>query len=354
MGNAGLVITFVSMFALLGIVGTLVLVYAAHCFCVVVQDTAAGLDEVVWPNDPVAEWMGRAALLGWQMLVWLAPVGMVLRGTKPAFVMEEPWLVVLLFGVVLWLLFPIGVLSGLSSGSRWAFFRPKLLAGMARILPTTLGFYLLTALVLTSGLAPWYFALTGSGLLVLVAGLVGAAAVLIYARLLGRLAWRLNHLKKYRPPRFRPPTLEKQTSRPRVIVEDPWGPPPESKPKRKKKKRREQTEFAPSEDVYGLATEPEPAPPPTSELPLDGYKLADPAPSAPPAAPDLGPELPSPTELEMRLAERTPQAKPPAHPLFSGVWTFPWYETTLKAWIWLGLGGIAVGGIFKLMPRLPG
>jgi hypothetical protein len=331
-----------------------VLVYASHCFCVVVQDTAAGLDEIKWPSESVGDWMVQAVLLCWQVLVWLAPVGMVLRGLKPAFVTEEPWLVLVLFGVVLWVLFPIGVLSAMSGGSRWVFFKPKLLLGLGRILPTTLGFYALTALVLVAGLAPWYFAVTGSGMLVLVAALVGAAALLIYARLLGRLAWRLNHIEKVRLPRFRPPTLEKKKTQRSVIVEDPWGPPPEPKPKRKKKKKREQTEFTPSEDVYGLATEPEPTPLPPSELPLDGYTLAAPEPSASAAAPELGPEPPSASALEMRLVERTPQAKPPALPLFNGVWTFPWYPTTLRAWVWLGMGGIAVGGIFKMMPRLPG
>lgn len=354
MGNAGVVIVFVCLYAALGIVGSLVLVYASQCFCVVAEDTAAGLDEIKWPSDSVGEWMGRATLLGWQVLVWLAPVGMLLRGLKPAFVTEDPWLVVMLFGVVLWLMFPIGVLSAMAGGSRWAFFKPKLLLGLGRILPTTLGFYLLTGLVVVAGLAPWYVALSGSGFPVLLAAPIGAAAVLIYARLLGRLAWRLNHLEKVRPPRFRPPTLEKKTPQRPVMAEDPWGLPPAPKPKARKKKKREETAFAASEDVYGLATEPEPAPPLPTELPVDGYAVAAPESSSPPAAPDLGPEPPSPSELEMRLAERTPQAKPPAHPLFSGVWTFPWYPTTLRAWVWLAMGGLAVGGIFKLMPTLPG
>lgn len=354
MGNAGVAIVFVCLYAALGIVGSVVLVYAGHCFCVVVQDTAGGLDEIAWPSESVGDWMVQTVLLAWQALVWLAPVGMVLRGVKPAFVTEEPWLVLLVLGVVLWLMFPLGVLSALSGGSRWAFFKPKLLPGLARILPTTLGFYVLTALVVPAGLAPWYFAFTGSGSLLLVAALGGAAAVLIYARLLGRLAWRLNHIEKVRLPRFRPPTLEKKTPRPPVMVEDPWEPPPEPKPKRKKKKKHQQTKITTSEDIYGLATEPEPAPPPSSELPVDGYALAEPEPSARPAEADLGPELPSPSELEMRLAERTPQAKLPALPLFSGVWTFPWYATTLRTWVWLSFGGIAVGGIVKLMPTLPG
>ena len=34
----------------------------------------------------------------------------------------------------------------------------------------------------------------------------------------------------------------------------------------------------------------------------------------------------------------------PATPqLFTGVYTFPWYLSTLKAWFWLTLGGLAIG-----------
>lgn len=352
MGNAGVVIISVCLIALLGIVGTLVLAYAAQCFGVVVEETAAGLDEIVWPSEPPTEWMGRAVLLGWQVLVWLAPLGLLLRALKPAFVKEEPWLIVVLVGVILWLFFPIGVLSALTGGSRWAFFKPKLLLGLSHIPVTALGFYALTPLLLAAGLYPWYFAVRGSALLVPVAALVGAAALLIYARLLGRVAWRLNHLKKFRPARFRAPTLDKPMPR-AVIMENPWEPPPEPKPKRKKRKKPEQTEFAAAEDVYGLASEPVPAPERPVELLEEGYTLQKPESSAPSAPPDLGPEPPSASALEMRLAERTPQARAPTYPLFSGVFTFPWYTTTLRAWVWLGMGGSAVGFILKMMPDLP-
>src|SRR5947209_8438766 len=132
-GESGAVIQYVAMLAALGIVGSIVLAYAAHCFLVVVQDTAAGIDAVVWPRDSLAEWLGGATLMGWLVLVWIAPLGMLLRTLKPAFVTETPGLAVLLAGVVLGVFFPIGVLSALSGRSGWRFFRLRLLSGLARI-----------------------------------------------------------------------------------------------------------------------------------------------------------------------------------------------------------------------------
>ena len=39
------------------IVGTYVFAYASHCFLTVVEQTSAGNDEVVWPNEPYQDWL---------------------------------------------------------------------------------------------------------------------------------------------------------------------------------------------------------------------------------------------------------------------------------------------------------
>src|SRR5262249_31045909 len=57
---------------------------------------------------------------------------------------------------------------------------------------------------------------------------------------------------------------------------------------------------------------------------------------------------------EIRMRERAPLNPDPTFPLFSGVYTFPWYERSLRAWFMLSLGATAVGaglkGVLALWP----
>ena len=46
-------------------------------------------------------------------------------------------------------------------------------------------------------------------------------------------------------------------------------------------------------------------------------------------------------EREIELRTRTPPNPPPRLPFFSGVWTFPGYESSQRAWLWLALCGLA-------------
>ncbi len=380
MGNAGPVILFVSLYAALGIVGVVTLSYAAHCFYTVLQDTAAGIDEVKWPTESAGEWMGKLALLGWQVLVWLMPLGLFLRAAGGS----HPGEFVVLAGVILWLFFPVGVLSSIGGGSRWAFLQPKLLAGLARIAPVALGFYAAVPLLLTFVLYWWYFALTREPLLIPVAAGFGAAGLLIYARLLGRVAWKLNTLEAPLPPR--PEPEEDMGPRMPVSAHDPWSGPP--RPKRKQPKAPPAavtTEPGPDgadsdgPGAYGVAPAEQPTypdwmspkkkrkgppgaitdrPDPPDEAaepeaprrrpieePGEPYALSN-EPLAPRPIP---PEAPEASALEMRLAERTPQHHVPDLVLLSGVLTFPWYDACQRPWLWLTLVGSLAGGIMRMM-----
>jgi hypothetical protein len=56
----------------------------------------------------------------------------------------------------------------------------------------------------------------------------------------------------------------------------------------------------------------------------------------------------------MRLLDRTPTDPPPALPLFSGVYNFPWYNTSLNAWGRLLVIGAFFGFIFRfLLEHMP-
>src|SRR5262245_2868869 len=72
-GGAGNAIFLVTMYALSATGGVILLAYTAYCFFVVVDDTTAGLNEVIWPGEPAGEWFIQGAILAWLVLVWLAP-----------------------------------------------------------------------------------------------------------------------------------------------------------------------------------------------------------------------------------------------------------------------------------------
>jgi hypothetical protein len=40
--------------------------------------------------------------------------------------------------------------------------------------------------------------------------------------------------------------------------------------------------------------------------------------------------------------------------LASGVWTFPWYASNLKVWLWLSLGFFLMGSLFFFQLTLTG
>ena len=144
-GAAGMAILFFMYLLAATILGIYVAGYAAHSFLTVVEDTAAGNDEVRWPHDPLVDWAWKFVYLGWLMLVWLVPALIVARiwaaGSPPetAFA-KTAGMVAALF----WLLFPITLLSSLSASSRWFVFSPAILPRLAQRPGTVAMFYLLT------------------------------------------------------------------------------------------------------------------------------------------------------------------------------------------------------------------
>jgi hypothetical protein len=308
------------------LLGLLLLVYGARCFQVVVEETAAGIDEVAWPDEPYLDWLARAVHVFWLAAVWLVPVGFLLRFLARA----NPDLPVAALALppvgVFWLMFPIGVLSSMSASSPWAVFRPALLTGLARIAPSVVVFYAVSALLLAACAGCVGYALSTLNLLWMAGGAIAVSTTfLIYARLLGRIAWLLGSLEPAgsspeRAVGARPPVRA-------VQVTDPWGGPATKGKRKKKKKKRAAASSTPKPPVegYGLADE-EPVAPPAVP-PLDGYapvgRDAVPGDDKPPEEGDR------PRRSRIEAAPSTP----PHLPLLSGVYTFPWYPNCLPAWI---------------------
>jgi hypothetical protein len=338
MGALGQAMIFVCLLAAEAVVGACVLGYAAHCFLVVVECTGGGNDEVSWPDEPMLDWIVQAVHLLWLVAFWLVPLGIAQRSMKDVFLPEAPLLLrfLLLAVPLLWLLFPISLLSSLSAGARWVFFNPKLLPRLGRSFRSLLLLYLLSGLLLGSCAAVWYFALSRVGVLVLLAAPAGAATLLIYARLLGWYAWRLGQVRPAK--RKRPPPPLGRRARKQVKAVDPWAA-PEAKPRAKTKD----------------------AEPPPKPLPVEGYGLA--AETAAPRPDALTGEPVPATERKRKRVPKTegppraarsdlplptpqPQTGPP--PSLASSFTFPWSASGLKAWVWLTFGALLMGGMMAL------
>jgi hypothetical protein len=392
-GAAATAMIFVCLMVATLIVGLFFFIYAAYCFLVVVQDTAAGADSVRWPSDPLYDKLPRAAYLAGLLAVWIAPAGLLLRLKPENAIDRSPVLTFLLVATaILWLLFPIGLFSSLSASSPLIVFRFTILRFFARRFGAALCFYAVSALLFVVGSAPLFLAFArGSWLLTFVGPFVTAAAFLIYARLLGRMAYLFDQAPSPRRPRLMPSTAasdpwstpdqasqEKsprktgQAKKKRVKAEDPWAVPEEQRRKKKSDAgaaaRIEGYAIAEDDSAgssqesakapkpvrkvksYGLSDEP--LPPQPKELPLDGYVPVGYEPLPPPKVTvgetsSMKADVSATTEFERRLVERREETPPPERPLMSGVYTFPWYPETLPAWILLSLGGVAVFGLLQ-------
>ena len=394
MGSAGIVILFVCTLTGTTIFAIFVLSYTAHCYLTVMQDTADGLDQVVWPSEPIADRLGQAGYLGFLTALWLAPAGILASALRHDVLPGQPGLLLLLIAVPgLWLCFPVGLLSSLSASSRWIPLRLAILQRLLRLFPATVGFYLSTALLLAGSAALWYVALAGSSALLLpVAGGLGAAVVLIHARLLGRLAWLVRRLgpEKSAPVRKRPPPAPARKRRPRpgraAEVKDPWTIPKEPKgsPEEAPKLPVEGYAMAEQEQVevpdfwskrprkrqHGPRKPQDVPATPPPELPVEGYEVADEGAGRPkrPGSPALTNEAPPPPRepeqaretavkpealaRELELRERHAPGPEPTHPLLQGVYEFPWYGSSVGAWLVLTLGGTGLGVAIRALVQL--
>jgi hypothetical protein len=356
----------VCLVCLTGITLVWTLAYIARCLLIIVEATAAGADKPEWPDEGYLDWFTRSLpLLGLSLMV-LTPAGIV------AVVAGLP--VSLTIGPLLWLLFPVGMLSSMSATTRWIFFRPLIVTRMMQLAPATIKFYLGSAFVVGLGLGFWYWTVSGerTGML-LVAAPFGAAMVLIYARMLGQLAWRIGQLG--------PATGTRSTKR----KNEEWI-------------RAEDDARVPSHiprpaprDLFGSDVKPAGHIPksPTGLLEVENlvpYELADPKAPTParheaPAAPRVrsldpeeedakipfelqAPPPPNPAVTTDMFLSTLPRSWEAQRPLarnappgssFVELICFPLLDTCRSAWLWLTLFsviiGLLVGQLMIMAPR---
>ncbi len=159
--------------------------YSAACVWSAIQDTADGHDRVLESSMP--EWdQWLFTLLGMVML-WAASASI---GYPLSLIREIG--IAGIFGSSM-LVFPVLLLSSMECGSSILPYSPPVLATLRRLWWGWLVFYVLTALLLVGFFAPLVRGLaTAPYATLLAAGPVAAAILLVYARLLGRVAWRTS------------------------------------------------------------------------------------------------------------------------------------------------------------------
>jgi DNA-directed RNA polymerase subunit RPC12/RpoP len=165
--------------------------YAAGCLLAVVEETAAGNDEINWPDDGWRERVWKLLYAGY-LLVLSALAGTAVGSLAQLLAVEFWWSAL----ATTFVLFPIVLLSSLEAGTPWAPLTPPIIRSLVVSMWCWGVFYIEITLLAT----PWVaLVLVGVQLrhpfwTALVAAPPLAALLLIYARLLGRLAWRITDI----------------------------------------------------------------------------------------------------------------------------------------------------------------
>ncbi len=178
-------------------------IFAAHYFLVTLTDSSSGQDEAQYPNESVFDWWWKPILCGWVLLMWLIPVTLLLMPLA----LVSPQAFGIVWALVLWLLFPLGIASALYTQNWLHIIHAGVIGPMFRHLPAFVYVYLLTFGMFVGTVWIINRALTDSLIWMVPAVVCLPAVLLLYARHWGRFAWlSLNHLPRTtRRPRAEAP-----------------------------------------------------------------------------------------------------------------------------------------------------
>jgi hypothetical protein len=175
------------------------LLFAANYYLTVMESTGVGAREVTWISEPILENAPKLAYLAWLVGLWLGPAYFIGRWATSG--IDSTWVKLAIPLLVFWLCFPVSQLSSLSGSTIWLPLVPDVFARLAQKPAVTLGFFALSILVLAAfGVAfKWAF-LTADEWPKLFAGApLMVLTGLLYARLIGRLAFALKFTKSLFP-----------------------------------------------------------------------------------------------------------------------------------------------------------
>jgi hypothetical protein len=167
-------------------------IYVTTCFLAIVEDTAAGNDQVSWPKGGgLIDGLGKLVFCLWMGGCSFAPVALIWMTQWDKVAQVDLGLILaLLPGLVL---FPIQLLSVLTADSWWKLIDSRVVFGLLRK-PSALFLMCVPSLILLTPCV-WLnqMLLNQPNFLVAVgSGFVWSAFVLIYGRILGRTGWILT------------------------------------------------------------------------------------------------------------------------------------------------------------------
>lgn len=332
--------------------------YVSHTLIVVVEDTAAGNDEVVWSDEPYHDWIWQGAYIAWIVGVWVVPAFLIGRWATRS--ISDDWrslTFTLIAFAVFWVTFPISLLSSMSAESRWVVFHGGLFVRVVRSIPHLLIFYFLSALLVAVcvPLVPWMLESDNWFSLILASVLIGYAFVL-YARLMGRLACIVRLTRIRRRKRAKRPSAK------RAVVTGSWDIPEHANQEQEAVSRGfVQPEDLPAlqtpheGDVVGYNVQFEDAPKSTKTMPTRDREAPMPM-----ADVDQGPPKIEQEEARRRLAAikpdqveldraRSKKAKLPRRPWIEGVWLFPLSSTSAVHWSVVSAGLLFLGLMIRVL-----
>jgi hypothetical protein len=342
-------LVYIPLLGCLCITVPLVLAYLAHCLLTIVEQTGSAAEAITWPDDSLSERFLKAIFLAW-LGSFTIPVGLLLTAVTP-------WPLAFGFGggvtfgivVAATLLLPWLLVSSLSAESRWLIVSPSAIRQLL-VRPEHLSaFYVRTLpLGVAAGLGAQLLPL--SVVTALPVGAALAAALFIYARLIGQLA--LVTSAAARPRRSRRRTRPRPTALPPAPL-----PTPTSPEEREHQPATMPPVVTPEGEIegYGVVYDDGPPvieeaqaaerrrPPDLDDVPYD----VNPAMEQPNAGVA---DLHRPDEQEVEMASnRKRRPKVPPRPWTTDLLLMPWRPENLLAWLSLSGGLALVGAIIALM-----
>jgi hypothetical protein len=171
----------------------LLLAFAANHYLTVMQSTGAGARDVEWVSEPFVDNFGKVFYLGWLFGLWAGPAYFIGLAVAP----DDGSVRMLVAVAFLWVMYPISQLSSLSASTYWLPLHPDVFVRLAQKPGVVLGFLVWSGLTLAVfGVAlRWSFGTKGQSELLFVGAPLLVASGLVYARLVGRLAFALTYTK---------------------------------------------------------------------------------------------------------------------------------------------------------------